>query len=131
MCLHTLRTNITIPLPLTASPGFITDIGEMLCNHTDYIMAAVFFGGIWLVQLTWGIRVDLGNTGGSVRLGNTGGLGKYGGPVDLGNTGGPADLGNTGGPVDLGNTAGPVDKEYGWTWVICWSSGLGKYGWSG
>ncbi|XP_046354863.1 RAB6A-GEF complex partner protein 2-like [Haliotis rufescens] len=26
MCLHTLRTNITIPLPLTASPGFITDI---------------------------------------------------------------------------------------------------------
>ncbi|XP_067665114.1 RAB6A-GEF complex partner protein 2-like [Haliotis asinina] len=26
MCLHTLRTNISIPLPLTASPGFITDI---------------------------------------------------------------------------------------------------------
>lgn len=28
MCLHTQRTHISIPVPLTVTPGFISDIGK-------------------------------------------------------------------------------------------------------
>ena len=30
ICLHTLKSSVNIPLPLTAAPGFITDIGLSL-----------------------------------------------------------------------------------------------------
>ena len=28
MCLHTVRTHVNLPIPLTATPAFMTDIGE-------------------------------------------------------------------------------------------------------
>lgn len=31
-CLHTKKTHISVPIPLTASPGFSTDIGMSACH---------------------------------------------------------------------------------------------------
>jgi len=34
MCLQTLKSHFSVPVPLTATPGFITDIGRILNKQT-------------------------------------------------------------------------------------------------
>lgn len=38
MCVHTDRTHINIPIPLTATPGFITDIGGSQNKYPEKII---------------------------------------------------------------------------------------------